>query len=552
MRTARPLLAAAALAVVTTSAAYAFGPEAPPAKPAKHAKVVKPAKSAKPAAPAKPAADGDGGRAPATAAADSVTASCPTNAKYPKREMRGVWIATVKNIDWPSRTGLPIAKQQAEYIRLLDNAVKRRFNAVFFQVRPASDAFYKSSLEPWSAYLTGTAGKDPGWDPLPFLIAEAHRRGLEFHAWFNPYRAVFEGGLNGLPADHPARRHPEWIVKHEGKFYYNPGLPEVRDHVTAVVKDVVQRYDVDGVHFDDYFYPYPGAGAKFDDDDAFAKYGKGTKRADWRRANVNKLIAQVDTVVHEAKPYIKFGVSPFGIWRNKTEDPTGSATGGMSAYDSIYADARHWIKKGTVDYVIPQLYWPRGFKAADYDVLVPWWANEVKGTGVQLYIGQGLYRVGATDTPAWTRPGELPSHLAFNRKYEEVRGDVYFSGKQLLTNPLGVLDRIVKEYYTRPALLPLIGDLGGQAPAVPADLRVQDTTISWKSSPNARAYAVYRVAAGKKVDKCTTADARDLVAVVPAADGERQTFAATGGATYLVTALDRLQNESAPAKTVLP
>ncbi|MEV8638382.1 family 10 glycosylhydrolase [Streptosporangium sp. NPDC051023] len=542
MRTGRPLLAAAALAVVTTGAAYTFGPDAPPAKPAKHVKVVKPATSAKPVA-AK--------QASGTLAADSVTASCPTDAKYPKREMRGVWIATVKNIDWPSRTGLPIARQQAEYVKLLDNAVKRRFNAVFFQVRPASDAFYKSSLEPWSEYLTGTAGKDPGWDPLPFLITEAHRRGLEFHAWFNPYRAAFEGGPEGLPAGHPARRHPGWIVKHEGKIYYNPGLPEVRDHVTAVVKDVVQRYDVDGVHFDDYFYPYPGAGTKFADDAAFRKYGKGQKRADWRRANVNELIAQVDAAVHGVKPYIKFGVSPFGIWRNKSEDPTGSATGGMSAYDSIYADARHWIKKGTVDYVVPQLYWPRGFKAADYDVLMPWWANEVKGTGVDLYIGQGLYRVGATDTPAWTKPGELASHLAQNRKYEEVRGDVYFDAKQLLTNPLGALDRIVEKYYSRPALLPLIKGLDGGAPAVPADLKVQDGTIGWKSSAGARSYAVYRIASGE-ADKCATADARNLVAVVPAVDGERQTFTATGAGTYLVTALDRLDNESEPAKTVLP
>ncbi|GAA3103832.1 glycosyl hydrolase [Streptosporangium carneum] len=544
------MLAAAALAVVTTGAAYTFGPDAPPAKPAKDAKVVKPAKSAKPARPAKSAKPAAAEQAPGTAA-DSVTAACPTDAKYPKREMRGIWIATVQNIDWPSRSGLSVAKQQAEYIRLLDNAVKRRFNAVFFQVRPASDALYKSSLEPWSKYLTGTAGKDPGWDPLPFLVSEAHKRGLEFHAWFNPYRAAFEGGLDRLPENHPARRHPDWVVKHEGKIYYNPGLPEVRDHVTAVVKDVARRYDVDGVHFDDYFYPYPGAGAKFDDDAAYRKYGEGAKRADWRRANVNKLIAQVDTAVHEIKPYIKFGVSPFGIWRNKAEDPSGSATSGMSAYDSIYADARHWIKKGTVDYVIPQLYWPRGFKAADYDVLMPWWANEVKGTGVDLYIGQGLYRVGATDTPAWTKPGELPSHLAQNRRNDEVSGDVYFSGKQLLTNPLGVLDRVVKGYYTRPALLPLIKDLGGGAPAAPADVRVQDTSVSWKSSADARSYAVYRLAPGK-TDKCATADARNLVAVVPAAAGERQVFAAPGGGTYLVTALDRLHNESPPVRAVVP
>ncbi|MBB2915011.1 uncharacterized lipoprotein YddW (UPF0748 family) [Streptosporangium becharense] len=524
MRNARPLLAAAALAVLTTGAAYAFGPDAKPARPKA---ADRPATAADPAAgPAAPGAQ-----------------QCATSVKFPKRQLRGVWIATVKNIDWPSRTGLTPAQQQAEYVKILDNAVKRRLNAVFVQVRPASDALYKSELEPWSQYLTGTAGKNPGWDPLPFLIAEAHRRGLEFHAWFNPYRAS-EGDVGGLPANHPARRHPEWIVKYEGRAYYNPGLPAVREHVTGVIKDVVSRYDVDGIHFDDYFYPYPGSsGAKFADDAAFAKYGKGAALADWRRANVNKLVAQVDEVVHETKSHVKFGISPFGIWRNKSNDPAGSATGGMSAYDAIYADARQWIRKGTVDYVMPQLYWPRGFKAADYDVLMPWWADLVKGTDVHLYIGQGLYRVGTTDTPAWTKPGELPSHLTANRKHKQVDGDVYFSAKQILTNPLGVMDRIAKDHYSRPALLPLMKERGGQAPAKPADARLQGTSLSWKPSEGARSYAVYRVASGKS-GPCATADARNLVAVVAATDGERQSFTVQDGGTYLVTALDRLHNES--------
>ncbi len=534
MRYGRPLLAAAALAVLTTGAAYTFGPDAAPARP----------KAAKSSAVSAETVDSTTG---ATTAASAST-RCEVDARYPKRQLRGVWIATVKNIDWPSRTGLSPARQRAEYVKILDNAVKRRFNAVFVQVRPASDALYKSDLEPWSQYLTGTAGKDPGWDPMPFLVAEAHRRGLEFHAWFNPYRASADGDLSRLPAGHPARLHPEWIVKYGDLAYYNPGLPAVRDHVTKVVKDVVTRYDVDGVHFDDYFYPYPVAGAKFADGAAFAKYGKGTKLADWRRANVNKLIAQVDKTVHEVRNSVKFGVSPFGIWRNKSEDPTGSATGGMSAYDSIYADARHWIKKGTVDYVIPQLYWPRGFKIADYDVLMPWWANEVKGTGVQLYIGQGLYRVGATDTAAWTRPGEMSSHLTRNRKYGQVSGDVYFSAKQLSTDPLGALGRVVKDHYGRPALLPLMRDRGGRAPVRPADVRLQGTSLSWKSSPDARSYAVYRIASGRP-GECATADARNLVAIVPAVAGDRQAFTAAGGGTYLVTALDRLQNESAPAGT---
>ncbi len=255
--------------------------------------------------------------------------------------------------------------------------------------------------------------------------------------------------------------------------------------------------------------------------------------------------------MHATKRHVKFGISPFGIWRNKSNDPAGSATSGMSAYDSIYADARHWIRKGTVDYVMPQLYWPRGFRVADYDVLMPWWAKQVEGTGVHLYIGQALYRVGATDTPAWTKPGELPAHLTRNRKYPEVRGDVYFSATQVRTNPLGAMDRIAKAHYARPALMPLIKGLGGAAPAQPSGVRLRAAELSWKSSSGARAYAVYRVASGG-VDACSVADARNLVAVVPAASGARQSLPVSGGGTYLVSALDRLHNESPATRAILP
>ncbi|MEV0588988.1 family 10 glycosylhydrolase [Nonomuraea sp. NPDC050310] len=514
MRTARPLLAAAALAVVATGAAYAYGPRA----------------DARPEA-----------AEPLSKAALKPVGTCVPDPKHPKRQLRGVWIATVKNIDWPSRTGLSQARQQAEYVKLLDAAAARRFNAVFVQVRPASDALYRSSLEPWSQYLTGTPGKDPGWDPLPFLIEEAHKRGLEFHAWFNPYRAAYDAKTSKLPASHPARVNPGWTVKYGDRLYYNPGLPEVRRHVTKVITDVVQRYDVDGVHFDDYFYPYPGEGGRFDDSAAFAKYGKGKKLADWRRGNVNTLVAEVNEAVHKTKAHVKFGISPFGIWRNKAQDPSGSATSGMSAYDSIYADARHWIKAGSVDYVMPQLYWPRGFKAADYRVLVPWWANEVKGTDVDLYIGQALYRVGTRDDKAWTKVGELPAHLALNKGHKQVDGDVYFSAKQMLSNPLGVMDRLTATHYKRPALLPLIKPRGGTAPAKPAGLQAAGAVLRWTASAGARGYAVYRAAGADAA--CADTDGRRLVAVVSS-----PTYTTAEPGTYVVTALDRLHNESKPAK----
>ncbi|TDD26159.1 glycoside hydrolase family 10 protein [Nonomuraea diastatica] len=512
MRTGRPLLAAAALAVATTAAAYVFGPGAGES----------PAASQKKTAMAAPAA------------------ACKADARFPKRELRGVWIATTQNIDWPSKTGLSPAKQRAEYLKILDSAAQRHLNAVFVQVRPASDALYKSSLEPWSQYLTGTAGKDPGWDPLPFLIDEAHQRGMEFHAWFNPYRASYGDSTAKLPAGHPARKHPGWTVKYGGRLYYNPGLPAVRHHVTKVITDVVGRYDVDGVHFDDYFYPYPVAGAKFDDGAAFKKHGKGKKLADWRRDNVNTLVAEVDKAVHDAKNHVKFGISPFGIWRNTSNDPSGSKTSGMSAYDSIYADARAWIKSGTVDYVLPQLYWPRGHRLADYNTLARWWAREVKGTDVQLYIGHGLYRVGAADDKAWRKPGELAAQVGVNRKLKQVDGSVYFSAKQVLSDPLGSVDRLAKSRYGRPALPPLMKERGGQAPAPPAGAQASDGTLSWAPSEGARAYAVYRVPKSGK--DCRTTDARDLVAVV-----SQPSYAAKEG-TYLVTSLDRLYHESEAVK----
>ncbi|MEV1201587.1 glycoside hydrolase family 10 protein [Microbispora rosea] len=519
----RPLIATAVIAAAAVGAAYTFGPGAQAEKVG----------AGKDGRTAVPKATRQQVEAETLTAADT----CATSVNYPKRQLRGVWIATVHNLDWPSKPGLSPDRQKAEYLKILDNAVKRRLNAVFFQVRPASDAVYRSPLEPWSQWLTGTAGRDPGWDPLPFLVDEAHKRGLQFHAWFNPYRAA-DSASSKLPDGHPARLHPDWIVKHEGKLYYNPGLPQVRDWVTKVVTDVVKRYDVDGVHFDDYFYPYPGQGTRFADQAAYKKYGKGLTLADWRRRNVNQLVAQVSRAVHTAQPYAAFGISPFGIWRNKAEDPAGSATKGMSAYDSIYADAKAWIKAGSVDYVMPQLYWPRGFAAADYSVLAKWWADAVKGTDVGLYIGQALYRVGTADTPAWTKAGELPAHLTLNRKYPEIAGDVYFSAAQLVKNPLGVLDRIVKSHYARPALPPVLRQ--GSAPAAPRGVKAAGGTLRWQAQPGAQSYGIYRVT-GKDAS-CATADARNLVAVVPAS--QAPSYAAGAPGAYYVTAVDRLGNES--------
>ncbi|MCR1953591.1 family 10 glycosylhydrolase [Clostridioides mangenotii] len=347
------------------------------------------------------------------------------------KEMRAAWISTVYNIDWPS-TKNNESKQKQEYINLLDKLQSTGINTVVVQVRPKSDAIYKSTINTWSEYLTGVQGKDPGYDPLPFLIEEAHKRGMEFHAWFNPYRITMaDESLTKLPANHPAIKNPGWVVKHGNKYYYNPGLPEVKKYIVDSVMEVVNKYDIDGVHFDDYFYP----GVSFDDADAYSKYGNGVNKDDWRRENVNDLLRQVKAAVKASKPNVVFGVSPAGIWRNKSaSEPTGSDTSGNESYVGTYADTRAWIRQGLVDYVVPQLYWPIGLKAADYSKLVAWWANEVKGTNVDLYIGQGIYKQGQSSYGGQNIAKEIVQQVELNRKYPEIKGSMYFSAKDIINS----------------------------------------------------------------------------------------------------------------------
>ncbi|MCK7626963.1 family 10 glycosylhydrolase [Streptomyces sp. RS10V-4] len=368
----------------------------------------------------------------------------------PRREMRGMWLATVANLDWPSRPGLEPDVQRQELTRLLDTAVRRRLNTVFFQARPSADALWPSPYEPWAQYLTGTQGRDPGWDPLDFAVREAHRRGLELHAWFNPYRVANHADPGRLSAGHPARRHPSWVVPYGGKLYYNPGLPEVRRFVQDAMMDAVHRYPVDGVHFDDYFYPYPAAGQTFRDDAAFEAYGGGfDRRADWRRDNTDRLVREMAERIAATGRRVRFGVSPFAVWRNSGTDPRGSRTeAGVQTYDDLYADTRRWVREGWLDYIVPQVYWPLGFTAADYAELVPWWARTVSGTRVELYIGEALYKAGRTAQPAaWRDPAELSRHLAFARRHPEVGGHVYFSAKDVVRDPLGALRRAAEDHY---------------------------------------------------------------------------------------------------------
>ncbi|MFJ8886115.1 glycoside hydrolase family 10 protein [Streptomyces sp. NPDC102402] len=365
-------------------------------------------------------------------------------------ELRGVWIATVANLDWPSAPGLSAAAQEAELIAHLDRAVELRLNTVVLQVRPSADALWPSSYEPWAQCLTGVQGKDPGWDPLGTAVREAHARGLELHAWFNPYRVANHTDPSRLVASHPARLHPEWVLPYGGKLYYNPGLPEVREFVQDAMLDAVSRYAVDAVHWDDYFYPYPVAGQVFDDDAAYETYGGDfASKAAWRRDNTDRLVRETAARIKEVRAGVRFGISPFAVWRNASTDPLGSDTAaGVQTYDDLHADTRKWVKEGWIDYICPQIYWNIGFPAADYAKLLPWWAETVRGTGVGLYVGEALYKAGDPAQPAaWQDPAELSRHLDLAAGHPEVGGHVFFSGKQVKADPVGAMARVVADHY---------------------------------------------------------------------------------------------------------
>ncbi|GAA0807558.1 glycoside hydrolase family 10 protein [Spirilliplanes yamanashiensis] len=401
------------------------------------------------------------GRAPAPSPAAAPGGGCAAPAT--PRQLRGMWLTTVNNIDFPSRPGLSAAAVQAEYRRWLDLAQAQRHNAIFVHVRPSGDALWPSTFAPWSEWLTGRRdNRDPGWDPLRFMIDEAHARNLQFHAWFNPYRgsqpapAGAGASIAALAPGHPLKAHPEWAVVHPkgktGRLYFDPGQPAARRFVEDSILDAVTRYDLDGVHFDDFFYPYPKAGEDFGDDASFAAHGGGLSRADWRRANVNTFVRETGERIRAVKPWVQYGISPFGIWRNTSTDPEGSATRGLQSHDAIYADTRAWVRERWLDYVVPQLYWHIGFDVADYATLLRWWTSTVEGTGVKLYIGQADYRVG--EKGPWSEPDQLTRQLALNRELG-AEGSVHFSAKQIRADRLGAVTRYRDAHYAAPALPPV-------------------------------------------------------------------------------------------------
>lgn len=376
----------------------------------------------------------------------------PDRSQQDNEPMRGVWLATVSRLDWPpvnsvnvSSPALRIRLQQQALITKLDNLKSLGINTVFFQVKPDGTALWPSKILPWSDMLTGTIGQDPGYDPLQFMLDEAHKRGIKVHAWFNPYRVTTNIQPNTLAAlsrtlpQNPASvyvLHRDWIRTSGDRLVLDPGIPEARDWITSIVAEVVERYPVDGVQFDDYFYTETKSSA-LNDTQTWQKYGQAyASKADWRRQNTQALIAQVSRTIKQINPNVAFGVSPAGVWRNRSHDPAGSDTRGAAAYDESFADTRRWVQQGLLDYIAPQIYWPFARDAARYDVLAKWWAEVVKPTNTRLYIGVALYKVGepSRNEPDWTVNGgvpELRKQLDLNDTMPGISGTILFRENNL-------------------------------------------------------------------------------------------------------------------------
>jgi uncharacterized lipoprotein YddW (UPF0748 family) len=463
----------------------------------------------------------------------------------PKREFRGAWIASVANIDWPSKGGLPAEIQRTEYIELLDNLQSLGCNAVIMQIRPVADALYESKIEPWSRYLTGKQGEPPSpyYDPLPFMIEEAHKRNMEFHAWFNPYRALMNNKNNPNPPSHVTRKHPDWIINYGGQSIMDPGVPEARDYVVEVISDVVKRYDIDAVHMDDYFYPYPEGGKPFGDNRTYAKYGNGMSLGDWRRSNVSKFVQKLNTNIKRIKPYMKLGISPFGIWRNVGKDPRGSATkGGLTNYDDLFADVLEWMEKGWIDYMMPQLYWEHGHRVAPFEVLMPWWYDHCFERHV--YYGLAPYRMMEPKSVAFHNPNEILSQLKDIRGKCPNSGYTFFSATSFnKSGARGLADSLRKNYGKYPALIPPMTWLDNDPPAAP-EVKLNGNTLRWSvKNPKKEPlrYVVYRFINNEPVNLERIDRIASIQQDTQFTDADAKKYKHV---TYVVTALDRMWNES--------
>jgi len=479
--------------------------------------------------------------------AGGVFAQVQTGSAYPKREFRAAWIQSVNG----QFRGMPTEKLKQNLIGQLNSLQKAGINAIIFQVRPEADALYASRLEPWSRFLTGVQGKapEPYWDPMQFMIDECHKRGMEFHAWINPYRTKTTL-KSELAPNHVYNIHPEWFVTYGDQLYFDPALPESRRHICMVVSDIVSRYDVDAIHMDDYFYPYPIKGKDFPDDASFARFGGGfSNKGDWRRSNVNVLIKKLHETIREIKPWVKFGISPFGIYRNESSDPLGSKTKGLQNYDDLYADVLLWAREGWIDYNIPQIYWHIGHPVADYETLVKWWARNTENR--PLFIGQSVMNTVQNADPKNPSINQLPRKMALQRAYQTIGGSCQWPASAVIENAGKYRDALIAEYHKYPALPPVFDFMDNEAPGKVRKMKpiwTEDGYILFWTAPKykeemnrAVQYVVYCFDAKEKVNiddpSHIVAITRDNFYKLPYEDGKTKY-------RYVVTALDRLHNES--------
>ena len=477
----------------------------------------------------------------------------------PKREFRGAWIHVIGQNQYKDMSSRDMMQY---FVKILDSLKSYNVNAIIFQVRPAADAFYYSQLEPWSKYLTGTQGipLPDRFDPMAFVIEEAHKRNMEFHAWLNPYR-VTASNSDVLCNTHLYYRYPERFFKYGNQIYFNPGLQENRDHICNVVKDILMRYDVDAIHMDDYFYPYPIAGEKFPDEDTFRRYGPqqgfgAGQIGDWRRNNVNLLIFQIQRTIAAIKPFVRFGISPFGIYRNarSTPDGSGSNTNGLQNYDDLYADILLWMKKGWIDYCIPQIYWEIGHQAADYETLIRWWSKQQ--TQSQLYIGQDVDRTMRASDLQYPQRNQLTRKKQLEHSLPGIDGVCWWPGYALVNNNRGIVDSLRRNYQAYPALIPAYTKLYNKTPKDVKSLKAQWTQfgylLQWKRNGDpkdptkAQYYVIYCF---RDKEKIRLDDPSRIVAITKETSVILPYWNGKTKYNYVVTSVDRFHNETKKGKS---
>lgn len=476
------------------------------------------------------------------------------NAQSPKRQMRAVWVATVTNLDWPSQKGLSSKQQQDEMIKMLDEFKATNINTVIFQARPCADVFYPSCIEPWCMWISGKQGvaPNPYYDPLKFVIEEAHKRCMEVHVWINPYRALNYDDVSLFAKDHIFNKKRYMFVKYGDKYYFDPGVKETRDYLNSVVRELVENYDLDAIHIDDYFYPYPIAKTKFPDDESFANNSRGfTHKNDWRRDNVTLAIKELHETIKSIKPWVDFGVSPFGVWRHKGQDPRGSATyRALTDYDDLYADVLKWLREGYIDYVTPQLYWEIGKKNTDYRVLVDWWAKNSHGRN--FYTGLYVSGFEQYKQAAWQTPNELVRQINYNKTNPLVKGEMFFSARTFMKNLQGLNDELKKSFYAKPALVPENQMAKTEASAQPKKITVDETDdkffLSWEpvNDKGGKAVSYYVVYAfkGKGVGDMDSADNILGVTTENTFDLTQYCSKCLGTYSFVVTSVNKYRRES--------